>query len=104
MEDLRQQALEALAGYPAEKRKRIYAKLVARAKKELGDCYVYSNKADRQLLQLPTGMATGGNIETSGGLVFESKDKSVRLDYRFETILDDVWNNKIQEIYSKLFG
>src|SRR4030042_1239375 len=104
MEDLRSQALEELASYPSDKRKKVYSKLVSRAKKELGDCYVYTNKADKPLLQLPSGMTSGGVIDCAGGLIFESKDRTVRLDYRFESILDDVWNGKIREIYEKLFG
>lgn len=104
MEDLRSQVLNELAEYPPDRRKKFYAKLVSKAKKELGDCYVYSNKSDKSLLQLPAGVSSGGIIESSGGLMFESKDRSVRLDYRFETILDEVWNSKIQEIYTRLFG
>lgn len=104
LEDLRGQVLAELAGYPADKRKKLYSKLVLRAKKELGECYVYCNKEDQGLLQLPAGMVPGGAIDCSGGLVFERKDRAVRLDFRFETMLDDVWNKRMQEIYGKLFG
>jgi V/A-type H+-transporting ATPase subunit E len=103
MEDLKQQVLHELEGYPADKRKRLYSKLVSKAKKDLGGCFVYSNKDDESLLQLPSSMMFAGNLECRGGLVFESKDKSFRLDYRFESMLDEVWNKNIQEIYSKLF-
>lgn len=104
MEDLEEQALSELAALPQDKRKKMYAKLVAKAKKELGECYVYSNKADKALLQLPAGMGNGGVLDCAGGLVFESKDRSVRLDYRFESMLEEVWNKKMREIYSRLFG
>ena len=104
LEDLRAQVLSALAGYPADQRKRLYAKLLAKAKSQLGDCYVYSNKADKSFLKLPLGMSEGGTVECVGGLVFESKDRSVRLDFRFESMLDDVWNKNMQEIYSRFFG
>ncbi len=102
MEDLKGQVLAALAEYPADKRKKMYSKLVATAKKDLGECYVYSNKEDRALLQLPAGMTGGGVIDCIGGLVFESKDRSVRLDFRFESMLEEIWNKKLQEIYSRL--
>src|SRR4030066_956510 len=104
MEDLRSQSLEELASYPSDKRKKIYSKLIAKAKKELGDCYVYSNKADKSMLQLPSGMTNGGVIDCAGGLIFESKDRSVRLDYRFERVLKDGGNGQMREIYTKLFG
>jgi len=103
MEDLKQQVLHELENYPADKRKKLYSKLVSKAKKDLGECFVYSNKDDKSLLQLPSSMTFAGAIECRGGLVFESKDRSFRLDYRFESMLDEVWNKDIQEIYAKLF-
>jgi len=104
MDEAKSLVLSEIADYPAEKRAAMYSRLMARAKKELGECYVYSNAADKPLLKLAAGMASGGVIECRGGLVFESKDRTVRLDYRFETMLEEVWNRKIQEIYSTLFG
>jgi V/A-type H+-transporting ATPase subunit E len=97
-------AEQELAHLPAERRKPLYDKLVAKAQKELGACYVYSTEEDRALLKLPKGMEDGGSIECTGGLVFETKDRSVRLDYRFESLMEEVWNRKMQEIYGKLFG
>jgi len=102
LEELKEQALAELTKYPADKRKKLYSKLVAKAKKDLGECYVYSSKDDKALLQLPAGMAGGGVIDCIGGLVFESKDRSVRLDFRFESLLEEIWNKKLQEIYGKL--
>jgi len=104
MEELKEQVLEELSEYAPDKRKKIYAKLVTGAKKELGDCVVYANREDARILKLPTGMTLGATIDCRGGLVFESKDKSIRLDYRFETILDDVWSKRMREIYTELFG
>lgn len=104
MEELKAQVLAEMSQYPAEKRAAMYAKLMDRAKKELGECYVYSNSSDKPLLKLVPGMTSGGVIDCRGGLVFESKDRAVRLDYRFESMLEEVWNSKIQEIYSGLFG
>ncbi len=103
MEELRSQVLVEIGNYPEDKRKKLYGRLMQNAKKELGDCYVYSNSSDKALLKPIAGVTIGGVIESKGGLVFESKDRSVRLDYRFESILEGVWNNKIQEIYSSLF-
>ena len=104
MDDLKEQVLEALHEYPADKKKRLYAKLIAKAKNELGDCYVYSNKEDKALLQPPAGVTDAGIVECRGGLVFESKDRSYRLDCRFESLLDEVWNKEMRLIYAKLFG
>lgn len=104
MDELKAQVLGEMAHYPNEKRRAMYARLMETAKKELGECYVYSNAADKAFLRLPPGMKEGGVIDCRGGLVFESKDRAVRLDYRFEVMLEDVWTRKVQEIYSSLFG
>jgi V/A-type H+-transporting ATPase subunit E len=104
IDDLKEQVLGALADYPVEKKKKLYAKLVTKAKKELGPCYVYSNENDKAVLRLPVGVTDAGIIDCHGGLVFESKDRSYRLDYRFESLLDEVWNKELQQIYAKLFG
>lgn len=104
MEDLREQVLDALGSYPADKKKKLYAKLAAKAKKELGECYVYSSPEDKGLLQLPSGVTVAGTIECYGGLVFESKNKDYRLDYRFESLLDEVWSKEMKDIYERLFG
>jgi len=104
MEDLRTHTLSDLASYPDAKRKALYSKLASKARKELGDCYVYSNERDKPFAQFPSGVTYAGTIDCVGGLVFESKDRTVRLDYRFESILEEVWNKRMQEIYSRLFG
>lgn len=104
MDEVKALVLAEIASYPADKRSAMYARLMKVAKAELGECYVYSNAADKPLLRLTSGMAAGGVIDCRGGLVFESKDRAVRLDYRFETMLEEVWSRKIQEIFSALFG
>ena len=65
---------------------------------------MYTNASDKRLVRLSQGISNGGVIDCKGGLVFESKDRTVRLDYRFESMLEEVWDKKIQEIYSNLFG
>lgn len=104
MDEVKALVLAELASYPTEKRSAMYARLMKAAKAELGECYVYSNTADKALLKMPAGISDGGVMDCRGGLVFESKDRAVRLDYRFETLLEEVWSRKIQEIYSALFG
>lgn len=104
LEDLRERSLAELGALPQDRRQALYAKLFAKAKATLGDCYVYSNAADRTTLKPPSGITWAGATECAGGLVFESKDRSVRLDYRFETMLEEVWGQRMNEIYTQLFG
>ena len=50
------------------------------------------------------GLTFSGPIDCAGGVVAENRDGSLRLDLRYETILDDVWTQKIKEISQILFG
>ena len=104
LEDLRERILAELAVYPEDKKQMLYAKLFSKAEGILGDCYVYSNKADNALLKRSPRVASGGTIDCLGGLVFETMDRTVRLDYRFETMLEEIWGKKMNEIYTQLFG
>ncbi|MCJ7488801.1 MAG: V-type ATP synthase subunit E family protein [Thermoplasmata archaeon] len=104
LEDLRERILAELAVYPEDKKQMLYAKLFSKAEEILGDCYVYSNKADNALLKRSPRVASGGIIDCLGGLVFETKDRTVRLDYKFETMLEEIWGKKMNEIYTQLFG
>ncbi|MGB2825355.1 MAG: V-type ATP synthase subunit E family protein [Thermoplasmata archaeon] len=104
LEDLRERILAELAVYPEDKKQMLYAKLFSKAEGILGDCYVYSNKADSALLKRSPRVASGGTIDCLGGLVFETMDRTVRLDYRFETMLEEIWGKKMNEIYTQLFG
>lgn len=104
LEDLRERILAELVVYPEDKKQMLYAKLFSKAEEILGDCYVYSNKADNALLKRSPRVASGGTIDCLGGLVFETMDRTVRLDYRFETMLEEIWGKKMNEIYTQLFG
>ena len=104
LEDLRERILVELSRFPQDKRTAVYSRLFAKARDVLGECFVYSSRADAETLRPPAGITKAGVIECSGGLVFESKDRSVRLDCRFETLLDELWNKKMNEIYTQLFG
>ena len=38
------------------------------------------------------------------GLILESEDGTVRLDYRFKTILEGVWEKELKNVSNILFG
>jgi V/A-type H+-transporting ATPase subunit E len=59
---------------------------------------VYSNARDEAIVRGMVGKAYAGHIETSGGLIIESADGSRRVDLRYESILQDVWNDSVREV------
>ena len=46
----------------------------------------------------------GKDIPGLGGFVLESKDGSVVLDYRFDSLLEDAWKSCMASVNKVLFG
>lgn len=46
----------------------------------------------------------GDNIDGMGGFILHTKDQSFSLDFRFETLLKNVWESKLSEVNNTLFG
>lgn len=73
---------------------------------------VYSNKTDQptverlcdELLEAQlTELEYADNIDCIGGIVLENKDGTVRLDYTFDTIMDEVSEQSMKQISGILF-
>lgn len=83
-----------------DKDKKSYLKKVLdKAKKEIKVKRVYTRKGDNKFFQ-------GVQVKESdmkGGLIAETDDKSVRIDYRFETILEDIKEKNLPDIAKILF-
>jgi len=73
---------------------------------ELKGAIVYSNARDRdaaERLAGTYGARFGGTMDCLGGIVVESADGSVRMDYRLETTMKDVWTSSVIEVASILW-
>jgi len=95
---------ECLAALNSLQHDRILSSLIAKSKKEMPDAvYVYSNKRDEKAVRTVSGLSYAGNIDCIGGLIVENRERTLRLDYRYETIAQAVWNRSLKEIADKLF-
>jgi predicted Zn-dependent peptidase len=83
-----------------KKRETYIKKLLEKAKNDIEMAYVYCNKKDTKFLK-------GLNLEAIniiGGLIAENKEKTIRVDYSFETILQSIKENELQNINKILFS
>ena len=95
------ESLQALSALPHQK---IISSLLKKVDKELPKAaIIYSNKRDESLIRSQTKITYGESIETLGGIIVENKEKTLQLDYRYETIADIVWDRSLKEIAGKLF-
>ena len=73
--------------------------LLEKAKNEIEVAHIYCNKKDTKLLK-------GFSAETTeiiGGLIAENKERTIRVDYSFDTILESIKENELQSISKLLF-
>jgi V/A-type H+-transporting ATPase subunit E len=95
------ESLQALSFLPHDT---IISSLLKRIQKELPEAaYIYTNTRDEPVVRATTAITYGGSIETLGGLIVENKEKTLQLDYRYETIAEIVWDRSLKEIAEKLF-
>jgi len=82
----------------SKKREEYVKKLLEKAKNDIEVANVYVNEKDKKFLE------NAESIEIVGGLIAENEDKTVRVDYSFDTILQSLKDNELQNINKILFG
>ncbi|MGM5487539.1 MAG: V-type ATP synthase subunit E family protein [Nanobdellota archaeon] len=83
----------------AAKRKKLLQSLLKAAEKEIAIARVHCNTTDAKHISVDEKQTT----DMLGGLIAENKDGSVRIDYSFETLLDEVKNQYLADINRILF-
>lgn len=93
-------AKKRLQSLDDKKREAYIRKLLEKTINDIEVAYVYCNKKDvrfvKDLKALPA--------DITGGLIAENKEKTVRVDYSFETMLQSIKENELQNISKLLFG
>ena len=85
---------------PKKEREQVIAKLLMRSKKEIDVHTVYVNSADRALV----GNFETKPLENDGGIICETKDGKVRVDYTFSTLFAETKEKTVREASKTLFG
>ena len=75
-------------------------KLLEKAKNDIEVAHVYCSKKDAKSLKELKAEAA----DMIGGLIAENKEKTIRVDYSFETILQGIKENELQNMSKLLFG
>jgi V/A-type H+-transporting ATPase subunit E len=91
-----------LAELPKAEKTKILAGLFDAAKKQLSIGKIYCLKQDVSLMK-----TFFSNVEAKdmiGGIIVESKDRTLLLDYSFDSLIALLQENKLQEVTAALFG
>ena len=93
-------ATKKLENLEDKKREACIKRLLEKAKNDIEIADVYCNKKDSKFLKEFKLEAT----HIIGGLLAENKEKTIRVDYSFETLLQSIKENELQNISKILFG
>ena len=93
------EAKEMIMSLDDKKREAYTKKLLERTKNEIELAYIYCNKKDMKFLR---GLSVEP-VSIIGGLIAENKEKNIRVDYSFETMLQIIKENELQNINKILF-
>lgn len=96
------QARELLASLPREQDERMLLEIL---KRHSAPGYrVFSAKKNEPFLRAMPSLEYGGNVKCLGGILFENRDGSVRMDFTYDTMLRDVVEHNMKEIARILFS
>ena len=94
---------ERVSSPDLEGRDQILKSLVEEASSSGSNMVMRPVNVDRKALS-SSGFSLGDDIAGLGGFVLESKDGSVVLDYRFDSLLEDAWKANLGPVNRALFG
>jgi len=103
-------SLGAVGELPAEFQEKALTSLLKRAAKEVREGVVHANERDLQLVREIisrhkdfSGYTVGSPVEIPGGIIVESKDGDLQIDYSYRTLLDEVWESCLKDVSEILF-
>lgn len=94
------ESAKRLQGLHAKGREEYTKKALERAKKDMDVAFVYCSNSDAKFLK-------GMNVEPiniAGGIIAENREKTIRVDYSFETMLQGIKETEMQNLSKILFG
>ncbi|NYT05513.1 MAG: V-type ATP synthase subunit E [Methanomicrobiales archaeon] len=99
-----------IAGLPEDFHKKAVVELCRRAAKELSDAVVYCNARDKAALEEAlkkvkelSGFSLGAVVDIDGGIIAESRDGDLQLDFSYPTFLSEVWESGLKDASDILF-
>jgi V/A-type H+-transporting ATPase subunit E len=96
--------LKELSSMADSEKSRLYAKLFANGAKVIPQPNVYCPKGEARLLSGIPGIGSIQETDMDAGVILESKDGMFRLDYRFRTMLEDIWEKELKNVSNILFA
>jgi V/A-type H+-transporting ATPase subunit E len=95
--------LKELSSMADSEKARLYGKLLANGARIIPQPKVFCPKGEAKLLSGIPGVGSIQETEMEAGIILESSDGMFRLDYRFRTMLEDIWEKELKNVSNTLF-
>lgn len=103
-------SLAAVGDLPAEFQEKALTALLKRAVKEIKKGVVHTNERDTPVvegilgqLKMFSGYTLGAPLDIPGGVIVESTDGELQIDYSYRTFLDEIWESGLKDASDILF-
>jgi V/A-type H+-transporting ATPase subunit E len=99
-----EEILRELSSMDPKEKANLYKKSIANGKKVIHHPKVYVPKHEGDLLAGTRGCDSINETEMDSGVILGSEDGTVRLDFRFRTILEGIWERELKSVSDTLFA
>lgn len=104
LDEIYNQLVEKINKLETSNRKGLLQKLVDKAKRELPDAkFIYCNGRDKTIVSGMKDMKFNGTINCLGGVIVENGDRTIRVNYTFDVLLQNVKEVYLNEVAKKVF-
>jgi len=104
-------SLAAVGDLPAEFHREALTELLKKVAGEIKEGVVHANARDTPVIKeiisrekTLSGYTTGAPVDIPGGIIAESTDGELMVDYSYRTFLDEIWESGLKDASDILFG
>lgn len=102
LEQVYSKAYESIKSMPASKNENLLKVLIDKHQAE--GVKIYSTKKSEPIVRKLSSLSYTGNIDILGGIILENEDRTVRLDFTYDSILKNVYERSLKQISDILYG
>ena len=104
LDTVKNKTFASLKAAPRATKEQMISGLIKQAGTVFPSGFIYSNQEDADYVKRMAGnYQFAGTIQCSGGIIVENPERTQRLNLTYETLLDDLWQEKIREVAEILF-
>ena len=102
LDEVNEASKESVGKFADEKNQKLLGLIIK--KNEKNNSKIYSREKDKAAVRKITKLNYAGEINCLGGVIIENDNGTEYLDFRYETILKDVSERSLKQVYDILFG